>query len=133
MARKKKGDFEMIQKRTVTATVGMAFLAMLALGISKCSSSSTTPPPPDNTTKTFTTSSDNAHTHQVTLTKAEVENPPAAGVSKTTTSASAHTHSFVMTQGELMTVDGGGSVTVTTGSSDVGGAHTHTVTISKWF
>jgi hypothetical protein len=38
-----------------------------------------------------------------------------------------------MTQAQLTTVNGGGSVTVTTGSSDVGGAHTHTFTITKWF
>jgi len=69
----------------------------------------------------------------VTLQRSEVETPPAAGIAKTTTSNSAHTHSFDMTQAELTTVNGGGSVTVTSGNSDIGGAHTHSFTITKWF
>jgi hypothetical protein len=67
------------------------------------------------------------------LDKADVETPPAGGITETTSNNSAHTHSFAMTQAELTTVNGGGSVTVTSGSSDVGGAHTHTFTITKWF
>jgi hypothetical protein len=38
-----------------------------------------------------------------------------------------------MTQAQLMSVNGGGSVTVTTGSSAIGGIHTHDFTITKWF
>ena len=92
----------------------------------------TTPPNPD-TSRTFASTSVNSHTHSVTIEKADVQTPPAAGISKTTTSNSAHTHSFTLTQAQLATINGGGSVTVTSGSSDVGGAHTHDFTISKWF
>ncbi len=38
-----------------------------------------------------------------------------------------------MTQAQLTTVMGGTGVTVTSGNSDVGGAHTHNFTITKWF
>jgi hypothetical protein len=69
----------------------------------------------------------------VILDRADVQSPPAAGVTETTSTVSAHNHTFAMTQAELQTVNGGGSVMVTTGSSDVGGAHTHTVTITKWY
>ena len=65
--------------------------------------------------------------------KAEVQTPPGAGISKTTSSISGHTHSFDMTQAQLTTVMGGTGVTVTSGNSDVGGAHTHNFTITKWF
>jgi hypothetical protein len=56
-----------------------------------------------------------------------------AGMSETTSSSSAHTHSFAMTRDQLMTCNGGGSVMAMTGSSDVGGMHTHNFTITKWF
>ena len=121
----------MIQKRFLAVIAGPAFLALLALGFSSCSGS--TSPTTPGTSRTFVSTSNNSHTHSVTLNRTEVENPPAAGVSKTTSSDSAHTHSFVMTQAELTAVNGGGSVTVTTGNSDVGGAHTHNVTVTKWF
>ena len=38
-----------------------------------------------------------------------------------------------MTQAELTTVNGGGPVIVVSGNSDIGGAHTHSFTITKWF
>jgi len=121
----------MTPKRIPTAILGLAFLALLAVGLSNCSSS--TGPTNSPTSKTFTSSTDNSHSHSVTLENAEIQSPPSAGISKTTSSVSGHTHSFAMTQAQLATVNGGGSVTVTTGSSDVGGTHTHTFTISKWF
>lgn len=119
-------------KRPLFLILGVCAVALIALAFSSCSGS-TTPNPPGGTSRAFTSSSNNSHTHSVTLQRTEVETPPAGGIAKTTTSNSAHTHSFAMTQAELDTVDGGGSVTVTSGSSDVGGAHTHTFTITKWF
>lgn len=118
----------MSMKRTL---VGLVALALYGAFMGACSNSTT--PPPAGDSHTFTSTSVNSHTHSVTLAKADVQTPPMAGISGTTTSNSAHTHSFAMTQAELDTVDGGGSVTVTTGSSDVTGAHTHQFTITKWF
>jgi hypothetical protein len=38
-----------------------------------------------------------------------------------------------MSQAQLTTVNGGGAVMITSGNSDVGGAHTHDFNITKWF
>jgi hypothetical protein len=120
----------MSQKRMLAAIAGAAFLALLVFGVTGCSDSTT---PPDPTSHTFTSTSANAHNHGVTLARAEVTTPPVGGITKTTSSVSAHTHSFAMTEAELTTVNGGTGVTVTSGNSDVGGAHTHDFTITKWF
>lgn len=118
-------------KKAVAAAAGAAFLALLVFGVTGCSDSTT--PPNGGTSRTFTSTSSNAHSHTVVIQKAEVETPPGAGISKTTSSVSAHTHSFDMTQAQLTTVMGGTGVTVTSGNSDIGGAHTHNFTITKWF
>jgi len=101
--------------------------ALVALVQSRCSSS-TTPPPP-TTSKTFNSTSVNAHTHSITIEKAEVQTPGAGGISRQT-SSTGHTHTFAMTQGELQSVNGGGSVVVTVAVADL---HQHTFTINKWF
>lgn len=97
----------------------------------RCSSSTT--PPPSDAQHSFTSTNVNSHTHSVTLDKTDVQTPPFAGVSGNTSTSSGHVHAFALTQGQLTTVLGGGSVTITTGSSVSGGAHTHDVTITKWF
>jgi hypothetical protein len=121
----------MMPKRIPALIAGFAFLVLLAVGLPSCSS--TTSPSNAPTNKTFTSSVDNSHSHTVTIENAEVQSPLPAGISKTTSSVSGHTHSLTITQAQLTTVNGGGSVTITTGSSDVGGTHTHTFTITKWF
>jgi len=121
----------MVPKRALTAIAGAAFLALLVAGLTGCSSS--TAPTNPGTSKTFTSTSVNSHTHTVTIEKADIQASPMTGISGTTSSNSAHTHSFAMTQAQLMTCNSGGSVMTMTGSSDVGGAHTHAFTISKWF
>jgi hypothetical protein len=107
-----------------------AFLTLIIAGVTGCGSP-TTPPP--TTSKTFTSTSVNAHSHTVTIAKADVETPPAAGIALTTSSSVGHTHSFNMTQAQLMTVNGGTAVTQTTGPADIGGVHSHDFTISRWF
>ena len=116
-------------KKAVAATAGAAFLALMVFGVTGCSDS-TTPP---GTSQTFTSTTSNAHSHTVVIQRTEVETPPVAGISKTTSSVSAHTHTFDMTEAQLTTVMGGTGVTVTSGNSDIGGAHTHSFTITKWF
>jgi hypothetical protein len=109
---------------------GAGFLALLMVGVTGCSSSTT---PPSDTSKMFTSTVSNAHTHTVTIEKTSVQTPPAGGISETTSSTSGHTHSFDLTQAQLTTINGGTPVTQTSGSSAVGGVHTHDFTISKWF
>jgi len=108
---------------------GAVFLAFVMAGATGCDSSTT----PSGDSHVFTSTSVNAHSHSVTIDKADVQTPPMAGISESTSSSAGHTHSFAMTEAQLTTVNGGGSVTITTGSSDTGGAHTHDITITKWF
>ena len=85
----------------LTGFGGLAGL-LVSLGLTKCSSNPTGPAQP--TDKTFTSSSNNGHTH-----------------------------TFAMTQAQLQSVMNGGSVDITTGVSSVGGDHSHGFTITKWF
>ena len=113
--------------------VAGGFLIMLGAG---CSSDSPTSPdtPSDggtgNDQESFTSSVAQGHTHSVTVSRSEVENPPSGGITKTTSSGGGHTHSFSMTQQQLTDVNNGQTVTVT--DSSVSG-HNHDYEISKWF
>lgn len=80
--------------------------------------------------QSFTSTNVDNHTHTVTLARSEVENPPAAGITKATSSSTGHTHSFSMNQAQLQTVNSGTAVQVI--DSLVTG-HQHHYTISKWF
>jgi hypothetical protein len=103
--------------------------ATVLLGVvqSACKNSPTTPIDPNS--RTFTSSNDQGHTHNITIQKTEIEAPPASGISRQT-SASGHTHTFTMNQVELTTVKNGTAVVVTTSDSN---GHTHNFTIQKWY
>lgn len=116
--------------RILAAIAGPAFLALLMASIAGCGSSTA---PPLTVSKTFTSTMVNAHSHTVTIAKADIETPPVAGISATTSANVGHTHSFAMTQAQLTTVSGGTPVTAPTGLTDFGGLHSHDLTISKWF
>jgi hypothetical protein len=74
------------------------------------------------------------HTHTVVINKADIDNPPTAGITLTTSSVSYHSHSFVMTRDQLLAVGSGTTVTVDSGSADGGaGAHMHSFGIQKWY
>lgn len=102
--------------------------ALMVFSQSKCSG--TTDPDDPTAQRTFTSTSDSGHTHTITIQKSELQNPPAAGISRQTSSSGGHTHAFSMTQGELQTVNGGGPVVITTSVADL---HDHSFTITKWF
>jgi hypothetical protein len=107
-------------------------------GLSQSRCSSSTSPSDPTAQKTFDSDSVNAaggsHTHSITLSKTEVQSPPAGGISRATTTASgyvtSHSHTFAMTQAQLQNVMNGGSESVTT-SVDL--THSHIFTITKWF
>jgi hypothetical protein len=103
--------------------------ALAVLAMASCDNGVTNPGDP-NAQRTFTSTSDNGHAHTITIQRAEVQNPPAAGITRQTSSNTGHTHQFSMTQAELMTVNGGGNVVVVTSVVDL---HSHTFTITKWF
>lgn len=120
----------MSTKRILAVISGAALLALLVVGVTGCGSSTT----PSVTSHTFTSATVNGHSHTVVIDKADVQTPPALGLTETTSSSLSHTHTFDMTQAQLMTVNSGTAVVITTGTTDAaGGLHAHDFTISKWF
>lgn len=107
----------------LSLAAGTTFL----LGVQAACKNATTPTDPNS--KTFTSSSDQGHTHTITIQKTEVQTPPSGGISRQT-SANGHTHTFTMSAAELANVNNGTSVTVTTSDSN---GHTHNFAIQKWF
>ena len=77
---------------------------------------------------TVTSSVNAGHTHDVTISGADIENPPAAGKTIDTTYNSGHRHTLTLTQQDFETIKNGGEVTVT---DSLFGSHTHTYVIQK--
>jgi len=77
---------------------------------------------------TITSSFDAGHTHDVTISGADIENPPAVNRTINTTYDDGHRHTITLTQQDYQTIKDGSEVTVI--DSRVGG-HTHTYVIKK--
>ena len=77
---------------------------------------------------------DDMHNHNVCIATADLTNPPAAGVTYTSSNDGAHTHEITLTAAQLSSIQAGSEVTVVS-TSDVdpldGADHTHTWKISK--
>jgi hypothetical protein len=76
----------------------------------------------------YTSTLDNAHTHDFTISMAALQSPPATGVMGNTTLVAAHVHEVALTAAELMSIAGGQTVNKT--SSSVAG-HTHSFAFSR--
>jgi hypothetical protein len=108
--------------KSVKILIILALASMLIVISFGCSS--------PNTTADFivTSSVTGNHTHNVTISGTDVDNPP---VSKTITSdGTSHTHTITLTQQDYQSIKSGKTVTVTSSSSGTP-AHTHTFTITK--
>ena len=70
----------------------------------------------------FVSSTDNLHSHQLTLQLSVIESPPAAGVQPATTNVSAHVHTVVLTEADLLAIRDNATVMKTT---SVESAHSH--------
>ena len=80
-----------------------------------------------------TSSATPGHSHQVTISGADIDNPPTGGKTIATTTYvdsyyNSHSHTITLTQQDYQPIKNGGTVTVAT--SEVNG-HTHTFTIKK--
>jgi hypothetical protein len=124
----KRKDFLKIAAAGAAAGLGQ-------LVLSACKNSTPTTPTTPSTSKTFTSSVAESHTHTVAIARAEIDSPPAGGISRDTSITSGHSHTFAMTQADLATVAGGGSVNVNTSTEApaYSAPHFHTFTISKWY
>ena len=80
----------------------------------------------------FTSSSDDGHTHTVSLLLTDISASPAGGVTKTTSLEQSHTHTVSLTESELDSIEAGSTVTKTTSEDTTPGhVHTHTFAFHK--
>jgi hypothetical protein len=108
--------------------LGVMLAVLLSAGVLSCGGKSVS-----TGDITVTSSVSIAHSHQVTISGADIDNPPAGGRTITTTSygdyyINSHSHTITLTQQDFQTIKNGGTVTVTT---SVALDHTHTFTIKK--
>ena len=102
-------------------------LAVLIILLTGCRSPSSPIPGEE---MTFTSSSEQSHTHVVTLFRSDIESPPASGISMETSISAGHFHQMTMTQQELIAVNNGTTVSIVT---TVDSGHSHAFQIMKWF
>lgn len=76
----------------------------------------------------ITSSSASGHTHKVTISGADINNPPTEGKTIVTTNVGYHTHTITLTEQDYQTIINGGEVSVTSSTSD---GHTHIFVIRK--
>jgi hypothetical protein len=115
-----------MQRRVFIVEAGKAFPVVVgALYLIGCGGNSTTSPSAVADVSA-TSSVDNGHTHTAGIPASDQMKAVAA--TYTTSSADAHDHQVTLSASQLTTLATGGSVTVTTTSSVVTGVHTHNFT-----
>jgi hypothetical protein len=95
---------------------------LLSAGVLSCGKSAS----PGDITVTSSTAS--GHSHQVTISGADIDNPPTGGKTISTTDVNFHTHTITLTQQDYQSIKNGNEVTVTSSSSN---GHTHIFVIKK--
>ena len=103
--------------------LGVMLVVLLSAGVLSCGGKSAS-----TGDITVTSSVSAGHSHQVTISGADIDNPPTGGKTITTTYVNFHTHTITLSQQDYQTIKNEGTVTVTT--SEVNG-HSHTFTIKK--
>jgi len=114
-----------MHRRVFVIEAGKAFPVVAgALYLIGCGGSSTSPSAVADVQSTSTIA--NSHTHTANVPAADQMHP--ADKTYTSSSDDAHTHMVTLTASQLSTIASGGSVTVTSTSSAVTGSHTHDFT-----
>lgn len=114
----------MLHKSLVSILAVGLIVALLAFGGLACSKS----PATGQEDITATSSSDVGHSHDVTISGADIENPPAVDDTIDTTYSGGHKHTITLTRQDYESIKNGGEVTVNSSSY---GEHTHTFVIKK--
>ncbi len=80
----------------------------------------------------FTSSSDDGHTHTASLLLTDISAPPVGGATKTTSLDQSHTHTVSLTEADLDSIQAGNTVTKTTSEDETPGhVHTHQFAFHK--
>ena len=112
-------------RRTFVIEAGKAFPVVIgALYVIGCGSSPTSPSSTADVSSTSTVV--NGHTHTVGVPASDQNHPATTTYSSSTDSA--HFHMVTLSASQLSTIASGGSVTVTSTTSTVTGNHTHDFT-----
>ena len=70
------------------------------------------------------------HTHNITISASDLNNPPSSGKTYTSSTTNGHSHALTLTQAQLIDINNGNTVTVISSNNN---GHTHTWTIIKNF
>lgn len=108
--------------RIAVATMLVALLIGSAMSVA-CSKKSASPGD-----ITVTSSVNSGHSHDVTISGADIDNPPAADKTLDTTYSAGHIHTITLTPQDYESIKSGSEVTVT---SSLNAGHTHTFVIKK--
>jgi len=108
--------------RIAVATMLVVLLIGSAMSVA-CSEKSASPGDIE-----ITSSVDAGHSHDVTISRADTDSPPAADKTVNATYSGGHRHTITLTPQDYESIKDGGEVTVTS-SSNAG--HTHTFVIKK--
>ncbi len=111
-----------MSRKSLIGLLVLGVVALLFSGTLACGKSTSTGD------ITFTSSVTGNHSHQITISGADIENPPSTGKTITTTYVLYHSHTITLSQQDYETIKNGGEVTVTTSLVN---DHTHTFTIKK--
>lgn len=103
--------------------MGVFLSILLSSGVLSCGSSTIS-----SGDIMVTSSVSSGHTHKVTISGMDINNPPVGGKTLTTSDSSYHTHTITLAEQDYQTIQDGGTVTVTTSMVN---NHTHTFTIKK--
>ena len=114
-----------MSRKSLIGLLVLGVVALLFSGTLACGKSTSTG---DITVTSSTSSVGGNHSHQITISAADIENPPSTGKTITTTYVLYHSHTITLSQQDYETIMNGGEVTVTTSLVN---DHTHTFTISK--
>ncbi len=118
-----------MNRREVIFRVGGILLAIPASRVlMACGSDSGVNP----NSLSFTSSSDDGHTHTVSLLLTDISAPPVGGATKTTSIEQSHSHTVSLTEADLDSIEAGNPVTKTTSEDETPGhVHTHTFAFHK--
>ncbi len=114
-----------MSRKSLIGLLVLGVVALLFSGVLSCGKSTS---PGDITVTSSVSSVTGDHSHQVTISGSDIDNPPAGGRTITTTYVNYHSHTITLTQQDFQTIKDGGTVNVTTSEAS---GHTHTFTIKK--
>lgn len=119
-----------MERRSFIIKAGALFSLPLIITEIGCDSSGDDDPMSSNNGNSnsfsITSTIDDGHTHRITISTNNVDNPPSSNVTLTSTSSTGHNHTITLNQSDYESLDMGKTIIKTSTSSS---GHTHTFSI----